>query len=42
MSLQTNLYRITTTVFIYIFENQYLSYKNNYFVLDTYVRKDSF
>ena len=40
MSLQTNLYEITTTIFIYIFQNQYLSYKNNYFVLDTYVRKD--
>ena len=35
MSLQTNLYEITTTIFIYIFQNQYLSYKNNYFVLDT-------
>ena len=40
MSLQTNLYDITTTIFIYIFQNQYLSYKNNYFVLDTYLRKD--
>ena len=40
MSLQTNLYHITTTIFIYIFQNQYLSYKNNYFVLDTYLRKD--
>ena len=39
MSLQTNLYEITTTIFIYIFQNQYLSYKNNYFVLETYVRK---
>ena len=40
MSLQTNLYEITTIIFIYISQKQYLSYKNNYFVLDTYVRKD--